>query len=441
LLGAILLWLLPARPATADEPAEARQLWDAVVKTYGALPAYADHGVWSLATTVGSKALEQSMPMAVRFARPNRFSIEAGPVRVVSDGTRLTTAIEPLKRYVVSPAPAKLSLDAFDNNSLGAILLSGPAGLPLRTVLKLLGASDRDDDILARAKSLVAEADQKQAGQAVAVLRASFSDGPDLRIFVDRETKLVKRIELLTKSSEGLHLPGAPEEGRLVIAWSAGAITTEPPAQDGFAFEAPPGFVRVAELESRKRAQGESKSPLEELVGKPAPEFTLTVLDGPGKTREINKGDLAGKVVVIDFWATWCPPCMAELPEIQKLVDDYAKRNAKDVVVIALSIDADPGAHDDVRTLVEKTLSDKELKLSSGPVSLVGLDPSQTVPKLFHVSGIPTLVILDAKGTIQAVQVGFEAEVRETLSQQIDKLLEGGSLLPKREAAAGEKDQ
>ena len=42
------------------------------------------------------------------------------------------------------------------------------------------------------------------------------------------------------------------------------------------------------------------------LLGKPAPEFTLTVLDGPGKTRTITKAELAGKVVVIDFWATWC---------------------------------------------------------------------------------------------------------------------------------------
>jgi thiol-disulfide isomerase/thioredoxin len=423
----VFVGLGSALPARADEQAGARAFWDEVVKAYRALPAYRDHGIWSLKMAVEGKPIEQSMPMSVRFARPNRFAIEAGPVRVSSDGTRLTTAVEPLKRYAITAAPAKLSLEAFDNNALGAMLLSGPGGAPLRLVLNLLVTEAPGADILAGSSGLVSEPDQTRDGQTHRVLRVEYKDGPDLRLTINPDTKLVRRVEVLMKPSEGL----PPQEGRPELAWSSGPITTQPPPDGAFAFEPPAGFAKVADLESRKKDPAEGKSPLEELVGKPAPDFTLTVLDGPGKTREVRKADLAGKVVLIDFWATWCPPCMAELPEVQNLVDDYAKRNAKGVVVVALSIDSDPGAHDDVRTLVEKTLAGKELKLTEGPVSLVGLDPSQTIPKLFHVSGIPTVFLLDGQGIVQAVHVGFRPDVRESLSREIDSLLEGGSLLPK----------
>jgi thiol-disulfide isomerase/thioredoxin len=60
-------------------------------------------------------------------------------------------------------------------------------------------------------------------------------------------------------------------------------------------------------------------------VGKPAPDFSLTLLDGPGKVKTITKAELAGKVVLIDFWATWCGPCLMELPEIQKLIENYGE--------------------------------------------------------------------------------------------------------------------
>ena len=133
------------------------------------------------------------------------------------------------------------------------------------------------------------------------------------------------------------------------------------------------------------------------MLGKPAPEFTLTVLDGPGKTKTITKAELAGKVIVIDFWATWCGPCMKELPEIQKLIEAYAG-SKKDVVVVALSQDDEPAELSQVRKLVEKTLSEKSFNLSKAPVGLVGLDPSKSVGDAFQLEGYPTLVILDRKG-------------------------------------------
>ena len=132
----------------------------------------------------------------------------------------------------------------------------------------------------------------------------------------------------------------------------------------------------------------------------------MTVLDGPGKTKTITKAELAGKVVVIDFWATWCGPCLKELPEIQTLIEAYAK-SKKDVVVVALSQDDEPTELSEIRKLVEKTLTDNKIELSASPVGLIGLDPSNSVGKAFEVQGYPTLVILDAKGTLQSIHEGI----------------------------------
>ena len=73
----------------------------------------------------------------------------------------------------------------------------------------------------------------------------------------------------------------------------------------------------------------------------------------------MTKADLAGKVVMIDFWATWCGPCLMELPEVQKMVEAYAK-DKKDVVIVALSQDSKPSELAEVRKLIEKTLESEE---------------------------------------------------------------------------------
>ncbi len=162
------------------------------------------------------------------------------------------------------------------------------------------------------------------------------------------------------------------------------------------------------------------------------------MLDGPAKTKTITKAELAGKVIVIDFWATWCGPCMKELPEIQKVIEAYAG-SKKDVVVVALSQDDEPAELSQVRKLVEKTLSEKGFNLSNAPVGLVGLDPSKSVGGAFQLEGYPTLVILDRKGVVQSVHVGFDPSssvpLNKSLAKEIDTLLDGKSLLVPKEAS------
>ncbi len=135
-----------------------------------------------------------------------------------------------------------------------------------------------------------------------------------------------------------------------------------------------------------------------------APEFNLETLGGDN----ISSADLKGKVVVLDFWATWCGPCIDELPQFQATVDRWADRS--EVVFLAVSVDED----DDV---VRRFMTKNEYDF---PVARDG-----EVDDDFGVSAIPTIVLIGREGRIQYRHVGFDSEVDLTqkLSDEIDFLL------------------
>jgi thiol-disulfide isomerase/thioredoxin len=266
-------------------------------------------------------------------------------------------------------------------------------------------------------------------------LLIDLADGPDLLLRVDPAKALLSAIELLIDPSQ---LAGsAPPGSRLAIeqfGWTAGTITTDVSKDRSFAFEPPPGFAQVESSKDQPGAEHAAQHAVEEKIGKPAPDFALTLLDGPGKTRTVTKSELAGKVVLIDFWATWCGPCLLELSEIQKLMESYAA-SKKDVVIVALSQDG-PDELSEVRKLVEQTLLDKKLNLTVGAVGRIGLDPSFAVGNAFDVEGYPTLVLIDGKGIVQSAHVTYIPENSEplhrSLAKEIDALLEGRSLVAPR---------
>lgn len=123
-----------------------------------------------------------------------------------------------------------------------------------------------------------------------------------------------------------------------------------------------------------------------ELVGKPAPDFELETLDG----KRFRLSDQRNKVVVVDFWATWCGPCLQTLPHLVSTVAKYQDRN---VVLLAVNLQEGPEA-------VNALLGRLELKMA------VGLDHDGAVAEKYAAVAIPQTVIIDADGKIARLFVG-----------------------------------
>ena len=132
-----------------------------------------------------------------------------------------------------------------------------------------------------------------------------------------------------------------------------------------------------------------------------APDFALKDLGGT----EVRLSDQRGKVVLIDFWATWCPPCREELPHIQRLHEDH---RSEGLVVLALSTDRDPAA---VRTFVPR-------HGFTFPV----LFGNREVATAYRVRGIPTVYLVDRQGRIRFHHVGYNRGAERDLEREILQL-------------------
>jgi thiol-disulfide isomerase/thioredoxin len=438
-LGA-LLGMLVAVPAFADDPAvtpEARALLDEVAAAYRALPGYADQGQFPVTYTIDGQAVERAQNMPLAFERPNKLALEVDDVRLVCDGQTLVTARGALHRFQKQPAPERLRLADVLVSPLGSMLVGGPLESPGLVVLALLLEDDAAARVLDGASAARVEPDAAVAGidGPLKTLVIERDRRPAWRLRIDPQTKLVRQIELVVDAArlaEGA--AGAPAPADFAARWTSGPIAAEPPSPDAFRFEPPKDFREVEVAKARAAAEVEAHP----LLGQAAPEFQLDVIEGDGPPKRLTKADLAGQVVVLDFWATWCGPCRAELPEIQALTERLARAHPDQVLVVAVSQDRAPEDGGPVRALVEKALKDLGVTLTGGPVARVALDPEQAVGEAFGVEGLPTVVVLDARGTVQAVHVGYREGVGERLGEEIEALLEGKALVEPKAGEAAE---
>jgi thiol-disulfide isomerase/thioredoxin len=122
----------------------------------------------------------------------------------------------------------------------------------------------------------------------------------------------------------------------------------------------------------------------------PAPNFTIKTLESG---ESLSLASLKGNVVLIDFWATWCPPCIEGLPITQAVYDKYKDKGLK---VIAVS--------DEDKDTVKKFIDENKYTFPTY------LDPEQSAFGAFEIRGIPTMVVIDREGRLVEKSVGLHPQ-------------------------------
>ncbi len=139
---------------------------------------------------------------------------------------------------------------------------------------------------------------------------------------------------------------------------------------------------------------------------RPAPTFSVRDLEG----ENVSSEELAGRVVLLDFWATWCPPCIADLPELSAIHERYKESG---VSIVSLSIDEGEDAHRKVSRMVKK-------RKTTHPVYL---DASESPAwAAYLVRAVPAQFLIDATGNIVAQWTG-QTDLKE-VEAEIVRLLE-----------------
>lgn len=369
--------------------------------------------------------------VSFRFERPGRFALRGGEfLDAYADGAKVIAHAPELGKYAfVESGP-----DASFKDLPGMFGMFVPQEFPIASIVLEGPGTFEESAFAVQSWGTLSEAEvEGRSGHRVScVVGGGMPGAPGMEasIWVDSETGLIGRIEYdileQTKAftAEGMGGGPTPTVAKRVIEYRNVARNT-PIDPDEIVFR--PGendeqvetFPTVQEimaaaygmdmgLEMEGGGGVEADAGLE--VGTPAPAFSAQTLDG----ETVTLADLKGKVVLIDFWATWCGPCVRAMPTIQSLHEKFAD---KGLVVVGVSLD-DRHAAEKLGSFVE----DKGVTFAQIH------DKEGAIAKAFGVSPIPHSVLVGKDGTVQANHIGFMPGMGGQYAEEIEKLLKGESL-------------
>ena len=377
----------PLSPSTGSGLAAIETLWKAGELRLGASARF---GMTNVAYTY-----------EVAFQHPNRLAVRKHGTLVLTDGTNLTVEahIRDLYRYATVPFTNRHQVTKFLQQEpdpliadLAALLEPDPPNALLDTL---------------RNQKAVAVGEETLDGHPCRVLDLELNRRRDFvmrgRVWVDQTwgviRKMVSRWEVLPGTNTSAQIPDMNMEFILTDL-----RVNQPLSPMAFAYTPPAKARRMASpdrllLYPYRHQKNES-------LGQPAPDFTLPLLDGT----VFQLSSQTGKVVVLDFWATWCGPCVRALPEMRKLSEKFA---GQEVVLVGVSSDQ-PEAEAKVRELVA----------SNGLTYAIGI-ATNDIGDAYQVQGIPCLFVVDRAGRLQHRHVGYDPQLSEKIGGVVEQLLAG----------------
>ncbi len=427
-LALIVCAVLAARGALAADPEvdpKAKQVLDEFGKFYAKLKGFKFTA--KIGLTVEQKGQSQTQEFTQQFVveRPNKLSYtlesQQGGAVIVTDGKDLSVFVNSFNKYAVEEAPATFTALLQNPIIVGSIGFGNAGGV----VVAIL-SDDPADSLMTGAQTIEYGGTADLEGAKCHVIKAT-QEQFDWEIWIDAgEQPLVRQFvpdlkKAFARMAEGgQKSPFADMKITNVVSYSDWQI--DPTFEEAdFAFKAPEGATKVDSLMEMITGRTESEPPPHALLGQPAPPIKLELLDG-GK---LDLASLKGKkVVILDFWATWCGPCVQAMPIIEKVAAKF-----KDQGVALYAVNLQEGA-EEIKTFLE------EAKL--GEVT-VALDSDGKTAQAYLAEAIPQTVIVGKDGSVQVVKIGLSPNLEEALTKDLEALVAGKDLAAETLAAAKKK--
>lgn len=412
---------LRASEVSATIVDDAKSTLEKAAKTYRDLKAYQDVMTMHFVMDSDDAMMADDQEMVVNFANAdgNKMYMSMEGIKFVSDGSTFTVLDTQGRQYTQNEVADKIDFDK--DAGLFAMFAD------VHPVAMLLNGRMEEDAMfpfVSSATSVGKAMHNDKTGMQVEATGLfpifPVQDPMPMKLWINAESGLVENINFdLTDAMKSMmkemgDAAAADKVNKVSVTLKFDDIKTNDVVETGlFAFAPGANDKKVESFEMGGGGGGFDDSAQTALVGNPAPSFV-----GKGLDKDtISLADYKGKVVVLDFWATWCGPCVAAMPHIQKLHEKYADQG---LVVIGMNHDR-PNDIEKIR----KFMKDKGVTFTQF------LDHDNAAGAAYQVTGIPTTVIIDRKGVVQAIHVGFAPGTEKTYEDEIQRVLKGEDLFEK----------
>lgn len=391
----------PPEPAATTVKKTAKEVLEAMVAVYKKASSYADQGKLRIQAVQDGQKVDQTLDYSLVLVRPNKMRLQAFEGVAVCDGREMVAFANDLPNQVAKrPAPATIDIPSvFADRILGSAISQGPTQgfcwVPVS--LLLMTAPDPLKTLLHRAATPVLLEPAKIGDRECYRVQLTRPDGVAI-LWIDQQSLILRRLAFPVEELVRMAGPTKLENVSIEAEFEQPSLN-EPVDESAFRHEIPSG-TQVGEW---------LLPPPLLMLGKPAPDFAFVGADG----KPIESKAISGKIVVMDFWATWCGPCRVSLPLMDRVYKKY-KDNPK-IMFLAVSVDA-------------PKVDDKEVKATLDELNVTipfARDPEQHAGKRFNVQGIPATFVLGPDRVIQSSETGYKPTLEADLSRTLDRLLAG----------------
>lgn len=387
-----------SRAADPDITGEARKLLDQAAGAYGKLTTLRVEGTMVSAFDIGGQQPTHEAKIAGEADAKGRFyTAIVGESHMMGNGKKTYmydfrrnnfVELDPVtERVAMGKLPGQLpALVRDENPSVLMTIVTDPASVLTTGCTKVQRIDDTNVDNVAY-PTLALVAPKRQ-----------------MRVMLDPKTSLIRRVEL--DYAETYKSAGVPDvkSAKVVLDYTKVEVDGKL-NEETLAWTPPRGaYPMKSSGEAMEDDGGASAEGPEKLKGQDAPVLELKDLNGA----DVKLSELKGKVVVLDFWATWCGPCVQLMPHV---VEMNAKYKDKDVAIYGVNCGETP---EKIKAFLEKKGFDLNILL----------DSDNATQKRFGISGIPTTIVVGKDGKVRFVSVGAGPDTGSRIEEALQKALD-----------------